>query len=210
MRVSHSRRPEHKRYHPVHVTLRAVSGLYSFRSQTVFRRLRDALSRASRRLFAIVQFSVQSNHVHLLVEADDKRALARGMQGLGVRLARTFNRVARRKGSVFGDRYHAHELTTPREVRNALVYVLQNHRKHVPGARAMDAMSSAPWFGGWSDDAKASCEGWVALLLGVAAPWACAGACPVVEPRTYLVRHGWLERGGGPIHLHERPAPTPP
>ena len=222
-RVSHARRPEHRHYRPVHVTLRAVSGLYSFRSQTVFRRLRDALSRASRRLFAIVHFSVQSNHVHLIVEANDKRALSRGMQGLGVRLARAHNRVARRRGSVFSDRYHAHELTTPRAVRNALVYVLQNHRKHVLGARGMDAMSSAAWFSGWSDDARAAFDGWARAQPGVAVPWCTTGPagparllapapdatppCPVAAPATWLAREGWRTRSGrGPIRIGECPA----
>jgi REP element-mobilizing transposase RayT len=205
------------------VTLRAVSGLYSFRSQTIFRRLRDALSRASRRLFAIVHFSVQSNHVHLIVEAHDKRALSRGMQGLGVRLARAHNRLAQRRGSVFADRYHAHELATPRAVRNALVYVLQNHRKHVLGARGMDAMSSAAWFDGWSSDAKAGFDVWARAQPGVIEPWVATGPpvpahllareadkvppCPVVPSGTWLGTVGWrVKSGRGAIKLGECPA----
>jgi hypothetical protein len=146
------------------------------------------------------------------------------MQGLGVRLARAFNRVARRRGSVFGDRYHAHELATPRAVRNALVYVLQNHCKHVLGARGMDAMSSAVWFDGWSNDAKALFDGWARAQPGIVRPWAAcapdtasvtrviatsAPPCPVVPPATWLARVGWRTSSGrGAIRIGERPAPA--
>src|SRR5204863_9277085 len=74
----------------------------------------------------LVELAVMSNHVHLICEADDERALARGMKGLCVRIARALNRLWGRVGSVFNDRYHAHALKTPREVRNALNYVLHN------------------------------------------------------------------------------------
>jgi putative transposase len=73
---------------------------------------------------------VQGNHIHLIVEAENKRALARGMQGLQIRIAKGLNRVMKRRGKVFSDRYHAHILRTPTEVRNALRYVRENHRKH--------------------------------------------------------------------------------
>ena len=73
---------------------------------------------------------MQGNHLHLLVEADDGKALSRGMNGMGVRVARGLNRVMRRRGRVLGDRYHSHILRTPTEVRRARAYLLQNARKH--------------------------------------------------------------------------------
>jgi hypothetical protein len=88
--------------------------------------------------------------VHLLVEADTALRLVRGIQGLAIRVARTVNRALARTGRLWGDRYHAHTLTTPREVRNALVYVLNNFRKHIRVARGIDPYSSAAWFTGWA------------------------------------------------------------
>jgi REP element-mobilizing transposase RayT len=79
----------------------------------------------------LVHYSVQGNHVHLLVEACDERSLSRGMNGLGVRVARGLNRVMRRSGKVLEDRYHGHILRTPTEVRNARGYLLQNARRHI-------------------------------------------------------------------------------
>jgi len=77
-----------------------------------------------------VHYSVQGNHVHLLVEAKSEKSLSRGMCGLGVRVARGLNRVMRRRGKVLGDRYHGHILRTPTEVRRARDYLLQNARRH--------------------------------------------------------------------------------
>ena len=134
----------------------------------------------------MLQFSVQADHLHLLVEADGSDALSRGMQGFAIRAAKAVNRTLRRKGQVWADRFHARALRTPREVRNALVYVLNNVRKHVPGARGFDARSSAPWFSGWRSPMRPS-----------------PGAAPVVPPRTWLARVGWQR--GGRIHPDERP-----
>src|SRR5205807_2383895 len=78
----------------------------------------------------VVHYSIQGNHLHLLVEAENALALARGMQGLAIRIARRLNRLARRSGPVFADRYHAHPLVSRREVANAVRYVLGNYRHH--------------------------------------------------------------------------------
>jgi len=101
--------------------------------------------------FRLTQFSLQSNHLHLIAEAEDARALSRGMQGLLVRMARALNALWNRRGSVFSDRFHARALRTPREVRAALVYVIQNARRHGVRACAIDPFSSGAWFDGWKE-----------------------------------------------------------
>jgi hypothetical protein len=80
----------------------------------------------------------------MLAEAQSREALSRGVQGLAIRLARAINRVLHRAGEVWADRYHARALRTPREVRNALVYVPNNWRKHGAVARTLGGCSSAP------------------------------------------------------------------
>jgi hypothetical protein len=85
---------------------------------------------------------VQGNHLHFVIEADDTRAMSRGMQGLAIRMAKALNRVMNRRGSVFADRFHAHVLRTPREVRHALAYVLRNHAVHAE--RSGRQASTAP------------------------------------------------------------------
>jgi REP element-mobilizing transposase RayT len=142
--VPHDPRPWHEAAHPVHVTLRAGREAGHLRLAKVFPALRDALRAASMPRFRVVHFSVQSNHVHLIIEAETRQALIRGVQGLAMRLARTINRCRARRGPACADRYHARALTTPREVRNALLYVLNNFKKHDTRARGIDLCSSGP------------------------------------------------------------------
>jgi hypothetical protein len=89
-----------------------------------------------------VEFSVQGNHLHLIVEADSNEALSRAMQGLCIRLAKSLNAMMRRAGAVFADHYHSRLLRTPAELVNAIRYVLGNAAHHF-GRRRRDPFSSA-------------------------------------------------------------------
>jgi REP element-mobilizing transposase RayT len=166
----------------VHLTLRARAGLPSLRSQRVFRALQAAFvaARGSLTNLRVVHFSVQTDHLHLLVEAPDRDALCFGARGLAIRLARAINRVLGRAGAVWGDRYHMRAMRTPREVRHGLVYVLMNFKKHLRGARGLDPMSSAAALIGLRDPVPEPDE---ALL-----------AC-VYRPRTWLLHSGWRRHG---------------
>ncbi len=144
----------------------------------------------------MVHFSVQDNHVHLLVEASDSAGLCKGARSLGVRLARAINRACGRKGRVLDDRYHTRALRTPREVRFALAYVLFNFKKHqVRVPSRLDPGSSAPWCDGLRDRRGAALDG-----------DALEGA-PVVSARTWLARVGW--RRHGLLSPDEAPAQGP-
>ena len=136
----------------MHVTLRA--NLKSLRSQFVFPTVRGAIAAANWRggmRFRIAHYSVQANHIHLVVEAVERRALLEGMRGLSVSLARRINRLLFRKGRLIADRWHGRALTTPRAVRHALVYVFGNARKHGEPVSALDPLSSAPYFRGFRE-----------------------------------------------------------
>jgi REP element-mobilizing transposase RayT len=185
---SHRPRTPHVARWPVHVTLRARLGIPSLRSTRIFSTLRGSISASHKSAFRVVHFSVQSDHVHLVVEADAHVALVRGVQGLAGRCAKAVNRAAARRGRVWNSRYHAHALRTPIETRRGLVYVLLNFRKHLRAAPGVDPRSSGPWFGGWRTPVPAPRDG-----------------VPVVAPRTWLATIGW-RRAGGAIAFHERPA----
>ncbi len=177
---------------PVHVTLRVLPHVWNLRSQRVLRVVEAALEGVKAwREFRVVHFSIQGEHLHLIVEADDNRALSEGMQGLQVRLAKGLNGLMGRHGKVFADRFHAHVLRTPAEVRNALAYVLLNHRSHMArigkraGRAGLDPFSSATTFDGWT---------------GIGAE----ASALTNPPRTWLLRVGWRRRG--PISPGEVPA----
>jgi REP element-mobilizing transposase RayT len=202
--VSHLRRPSHSRHHPLHVTLRLLPGMPSLRTWDLFGSVRVALAAARERLgFRLVHFSVQSNHLHLIAEADDARALSRGVQGLTVRVARTVNRQLQRTGRLFADRFHASALKTPRCVRLALRYVLLNAGKHSslpPGF--IDQRSSAPWFHGFSRP-----EGLAFGATEARSQWARSSGTehpPVAAPRSWLLRVGYQR--AGPFDVDDTPA----
>ena len=166
------------------MTLRAREGLPSLREPVVMREVvrRIRAANASRRLaglFRVVHFSILDDHIHMIVEAEND-ALSRGVQGLAIRVARRVNALLRIRGTFWGDRFHARELTSPRAVRNAIVYVLMNVKKHLRRwGDGVDPCSSAPWFFRERDDS------------------------PVREPFTWLGATGW--RRHGPIRASERP-----
>jgi REP element-mobilizing transposase RayT len=189
--VSHAARPTLTGKHPVHVTLRVHRDVPNLRRNAYHPILMEAL-RASRRKdgFRLCHFVVMGNHLHLLVEVDSARCLARGIQGLSIRLASRMNAAARRHGRFFADRYHARVLRTPTEVHRAIGYVLLNLRKHeaerssyVPRVFHVDAFSSAAWFDGFAEVATNA-----AYLQRAQAP-------PVVPPATWLLEHGWRKLG---------------
>src|ERR1700741_852010 len=177
-RVPHAARGAHDARAPVHVTLRLHDGLPSLRRNLTRDRVLLALGDGRERFgFRLPQFSLQSNHVHLIVEADDRRALSRGMKGIAVRGARALNRLWKRRGSVFSDRFHARALRTPREVRSVLVYVLHNARHHGLRLLGVDPYPSGPWFDGWR-------HGMVLESGG-----------PAARGRAWLLQQGWRRHG---------------
>jgi REP element-mobilizing transposase RayT len=195
--VPHRTRPQHGWRFPLHVTMRVVEGLPTLRERALFQVICNAIAAANteaklRGSFRVLQFSVQTNHLHLFVEANDADTLSRGIQGLAIRVARRINRALRtasgpRRGTVWNGRYHARELKTPREVRNGLVYVLHNLKKHRPDERGLDLCSSAVGFTGWRDFEPTSRLDWLP------------------PPRTWLARVGWRRAHGGLLFIGERP-----
>lgn len=187
-RVWHRERAEFPKSTPGLVTIRVRPDVPSLRTvrlvRAVERSLREIAQRAD---FRVVHYSLQyDDHVHLLVEAEGAAALSNGMKSFDARLARAVNRVFERRGPVLDGRYHHRALSTPREVRAALAYVLLNARKHA-GPRAptagnsgiwVDPASSGRWFDGWAER-----------------PIPPADRPAVVRPETWLLRAAWQRHG---------------
>jgi putative transposase len=188
----HAPRPVFDRHVPVHVTMRAMKGVPRMRAQAIAALIYDEFRRASAKGFRLLQFSIQDDHLHALAEAADAEALSRGMQRLAARIARRVNMLVGRRGRFWKERYHRRDLATPRQFRNALVYVLQNFRKHArPSARAacareLDGHSSAKWVDDWCDER---------LRERLSEARARAGPRPTAEPVTWIARVGWKRHG---------------
>jgi len=129
--VSHLRRAVLNPRVPLHVTVRVRRGVRDLRHGVCLKAIRKSFARGNGRFgLRLVHFAVLGNHMHFIAEAEGKESLARGMQGLEIRIAKALNRVMQRRGRVFSDRYHARMLRTPTEVRRAVEYVLRNHEHH--------------------------------------------------------------------------------
>jgi len=186
--VSHHGRAELKERFPVHVTVRIARGLPGLRERNAYRLLLRSFRAGRDRFgFRLNHYSVQTNHVHMIVEAEDSRSLTRGMQGLQIRMAKALNKLWRRAGRVFADRFHNRILRTPREVRNVLAYVLNNGRRHGSFATKdiPDPFSSGCWFDGWIEQLERNSS----IPL------------PITRARTWLQRVGWRMHGLIPLSV---------
>lgn len=196
----HETRPVHQARHPVHVVLRVVAAVGSLRRRSAYRAIREAtITTALRGDFRIVHLSIQRNHLHLIVEADRKEALASGMQGFQISAAKHLNaeigkanRGPRRRGTVFPDRYHAEVITSPRHARHTLAYVINNWRKHdedraeVARSWRIDPYSSGVMFPDWRER--------------IDQPFLWRGPATydplfVRQPQSWLLREGWKKHG---------------
>jgi REP element-mobilizing transposase RayT len=90
--------------------------------------LKRAILNSRKQGLKIVHFSLQSNHIHLIVEADNNQILESGMRSLTVTFAKGLS-----KGKVQIERYHLHVLKCLQETKNAVIYVLFNRQKHEKG-----------------------------------------------------------------------------
>jgi REP element-mobilizing transposase RayT len=202
--TAHRARPRQRAAEPVHVTLRAR--IASLRTALVFPSVQLALVRAARRApdrFRIIHFSVQRDHVHLVVEAESKRALSSGVRGVAIRIARYVNDLLSRRGPLWADRWYGRALTSPREVRDAIVYVLANFRKHARRASraGIDPYSSSAWFDGFREWRVESgvppplAEPARGVLSEAGRVEDAPVTCADFAPRTWLATVGWRRLG---------------
>ncbi len=192
-RLPHVSRADFRSPLPAHVTLRVRDDVPSLRVVPIVHEVERSFARGCvRKGFRLAHYSLQDDHAHLVVEARDRHALGRGMKSIAARLARAVNRATGRSGRVFVDRYHVRLLATPRQVYNALRYVLLNARHHaakgrgvMKGSVRLDPASSARWF-----------EGWKRQVPGAREPSAARnGRPPVARAKTWLLAVGWRRHG---------------
>ncbi|MGE0548637.1 MAG: transposase [Kofleriaceae bacterium] len=211
----HKRRPTLKGRYPVHVVLRVVTEMKNLRRRDMYKALRAASVVAAKNpeKFRIIHVSIQNNHVHLIVEAESRMALARGMQSFQISAAKLMNatisvrekRIVRRRGQVFADRYHAEIITSPKQARHTLSYVLNNWRKHKQDelwsaqAWAFDPFSTGIQFPHWSERVDRTFVWSDGELYD---------PLVVYAPRTWLLSEGWKRHGL--INTHEVPSTPKP
>ena len=202
--VPHLVRPNLSPHKPVHVTLRLVDGLPSLRRARLTDLCLNVFSaERDRKGFRLVHYAIRSNHLHLVCEADCARSLSRGVGRLAARCARGLNARLGRRGRTFRDRFHARIISSPRQMRNVLRYVLRGAHKdaarsaHKRELTGVDFWSSAYYFDGFANVGAAAEEPPLepgARIIDERGP-------PVTPARSWLLRVGW--RRHGLIHTAE-------
>ena len=189
--VPHRQRSNFDELTPAHVTLRVVKGLSNLRQRSLVMEVRKTFSQGCERGdFRLVEYSIQHNHLHMIVEAESQDALSRGMKSIAARFALAVNRVFKRTGKVIAGRYHVQLLTSPQQVRNALRYVLLNIRKHfkqrsghAPPVKIDEASSGSQF------------DGWRASPMSLRVKASTQEEVGVAKAASWLLSKGWRRRG---------------
>jgi REP element-mobilizing transposase RayT len=142
--IWHRSRPEMPKNIPVHVTLKSDrTQIPTLRNKALFREIRQAMRRARLQGIRIIEFSVQTDHIHLLLEPQNKVQLGKSMRAMSISLSKRLTFLLGKKVKAFKERYHLHVLRSFTEVRNAVHYVRSNGKKHRVATSAGDWYSTA-------------------------------------------------------------------
>jgi len=123
--VAHRTRETVTNRTPVHVNFKYKTHI---RNKSCLKLLKRAIVNARGYGLRIIHFSMQHNHIHLILEPVSNEIMTSGMRSLTITFAKGL-----KAGKVQLERYHLHVLKTKREAINARNYVLFNKQKHEKG-----------------------------------------------------------------------------
>lgn len=140
--IRHIERPRFNRPRSFHLTIKVKSNKADIQNKKILKALHHAIFRGRLKGLKIVHYTLEFNHVHLLVEASCNRVMHSGMQALGISLAKAINRFKSLKGSVYKHRYHYRQISSPRDLKNVLHYIFHNGIKHKRTRHVLDLYNS--------------------------------------------------------------------
>jgi len=128
--IRHTSRPFLKRPASLHLTIKVQRNKDEIKNKSVLKLLKHAILRARFQGLKVLHYSLEYDHVHLLIEADNNHILGKGMQAFGVTMAKGINRLKRLKGAVYKHRYHFRQISSPRQLKSVMNYIFTNGMKH--------------------------------------------------------------------------------
>lgn len=128
--IRHTVRPRIHKTTMLHLTIKVRENKADIKNKRILKLLHHAIKRARLQRLKVLHYTLEYNHVHLLVEATNNQILHKGMQAFGITFSKWINRLKLRKGTVYKHRYHFHALRSTRERKNALNYIFTNGVKH--------------------------------------------------------------------------------
>jgi REP element-mobilizing transposase RayT len=131
-RIYHRSRPNIPSKMPVHVTVKTnQKDIGSIRSKILYKEIRQAMKRARYGGIRIIHFSVQKDHIHMIIEAASSILLGRAMRAMSISLSKRFTEVLGESVKALQNRYHLRLLKSFNQIKNAIFYVLNNGKKHL-------------------------------------------------------------------------------
>ena len=193
--LAHVRREQVSLRTPLHITFKLVRDLPSLRSPAIFTALKIYAARVRDFGVNVVHFSVQSNHIHMIVEVLNNQSLGRAMRSLAGRLGKMIRDLVKRGsaglpiGKVFFGRYHMRVIRSPLQMRNALRYVLLNFSQHEELIDHLDQYSTASSFTEWRSLLR---ERYGALIEDQVESLIIPGQREFGEAWSWLCKVGWM------------------
>lgn len=141
--IRHSSRMKFSKLTSFHLTIKVRENKADIQSKKLLKALHHAIARARLKNLKVIHYTLEYNHVHLLVETNDHRILHAGMQALGISFSKAINKVKSLKGHVYKHRYHQRKIGSARELKNVLLYIFNNGKKHKRTNKRIDLYNSA-------------------------------------------------------------------
>ena len=142
--IRHIRRERFNKPSALHLTIKVRENKADIQNKRILKALHHAIKRARLQRLRVIHYTLEYNHAHLVVEANDNKVLHKGMQAFGISIAKAINKMKQVKGAVYKHRYHLRKLKTRREVKNAIQYVFGNGIKHKRSMSRLDLYNSLP------------------------------------------------------------------
>lgn len=128
--IRHTRRERITKQSALHFTIKVRENKADIKNKRLLKILHHAIKRARLKKLKVLHYSLEYNHVHLLVEARDNQIIHQGMQAFGISFAKAINKIKFLKGRVYKNRYHFRKITSLRDYKNVLLYIFRNGIKH--------------------------------------------------------------------------------
>jgi putative transposase len=192
--VNHMRRPRVDFSKPLHITQKLKSGIPSLRRKDFERLFHGSLQGAKEAGLHVIQYSLQHDHIHMVVEVANNKKLRAGMYSLASSFARALQKKMGLTGGIFKGSFHMVVITSPTQMKRVLTYVLLNYCKHSKMLEHLDPFSSGRFFVKWRE--LLGRKRWNPVLeweiQGEREDAAVIGLSP---PQSWLARQGWLRAG---------------
>jgi REP element-mobilizing transposase RayT len=128
--IRHRERPKLTRLSSLHLTVKINRIKADLKNKSTLKVLKRAICNARKKGLRVVHFSLEYDHIHLLIESPNNSTLGRGMQSLGVTMARGINLFKKSEGGVYKHRYHFRKISSSRELKRVMHYIFNNGVKH--------------------------------------------------------------------------------